>query len=80
MFYISTDTSELSEDEDIITITLPETTQRIIHCLIGENLFVDKTWCTVKKSDVLEDVAVQETNSPFYNIVYKIHVNNISIR
>lgn len=57
-----------------MTITLPQTTQKIIHCVIGENLFVDKTWCTVKKTDILEDITIQEMNSPFSDLAYKIHV------
>lgn len=78
VFFVVSDSSDISEDEDIITMTLPETTQKIIHCSIGENLFVDKTWCTVKKADIIDDVAIQEANSPFSNIIYKIRVIIIS--
>ena len=61
---------------DIYKIILPEATQKTIHCLVGEQLFVDKTWCTVKKADILKDVAAQQAHSPFYNMMNKIHVSH----
>lgn len=61
---------------DIYKVILPENTQKTIHCLVGEQLFVDKTWCTVKKANVLKDVSEQQAQSPFYNMMDKIHVNN----
>ncbi|KAG8266556.1 WD repeat-containing protein 63 [Homalodisca vitripennis] len=69
---LSSSESEMSIDEDIVTLVVPETSQKIVHCLIGKDLFVDKTWCMVKKTDILEDVAIQDANSPFFNLIQKI--------
>uniref|UniRef100_A0A1B6CBV5 WD repeat-containing protein 63 n=1 Tax=Clastoptera arizonana TaxID=38151 RepID=A0A1B6CBV5_9HEMI len=64
--------SEMSDDQDILILTLSEITQKIVHCQIGQDLFIDIPWCNVKKKDILEDISIQDTNSPFYKIMGKI--------
>lgn len=65
---------EMSEDGDIVSLVVPETAQKIVHCLVGKDLFVDKTWCMVKKTDILEDIAIEDSNSPFVNLTQQILV------
>lgn len=67
----------MSEDGDIVSLVVPETAQKIVHCLVGKDLFVDKTWCMVKKTDVLEDIAIEDSNSPFVNLTQQILVGII---
>lgn len=68
---------EMSEDGDIVSLVVSETAQKIVHCLVGKDLFVDKTWCMVKKTDILEDIAIEDSNSPFVNLTQQILVGII---
>ncbi|XP_054272829.1 dynein axonemal intermediate chain 3-like [Macrosteles quadrilineatus] len=64
--------SAVSLDLDVVTLMVPETAQKIAHCQIGKDLFVDKTWCMVKKKDLLEDIAIEDANSPFFHLTQKL--------
>lgn len=64
-------------EEDVVSLLVPETAQKIVHCLVGKDLFVDKTWCMIKKADILEDVTIEDANSPFINLIPRINVMKI---
>lgn len=72
-------TLDTSLNEDIVALTVSEISQKIVNCLVGRDLFVDKTWCMVKKVDILEDINLQEANSPFMKLMPKIQVVHLFI-
>ncbi|RZF42763.1 hypothetical protein LSTR_LSTR013352 [Laodelphax striatellus] len=52
--------------EDVVMVILADTTQKLLNCVIGEHLFVDKTWCNVPKKLVLQDLANLKEESSFF--------------